>query len=248
MSNKLTLQEIADITNRFYSCFCCADISQQEKGIHFICSEERDKELKGFGCKYSIFILIKDDLCIVSYSPKYKSCFDGLRKCGVDEIISETSKRYKLKKMQLMIFGGETAEQYGGAKVLGGADYPLYEEFFRTAKPQADPDGWLYEYFTEKADKGYFSGYISNGRLVSVCETPDMPYMEEEIQHTGINTLQTERRKGYAKCTAALAAHNLIEKGVCPQWECEADNIASVELAKSIGYKQYGTAFILEEW
>ncbi len=75
-----------------------------------------------------------------------------------------------------------------------------------------------------------------------------MPYMEGKIQHTGINTLEGERRKGYAACTAALATHHLIEKGVCPQWECHAENTASVALAKSIGYKEYGAAYILEEW
>lgn len=247
MSKKLTLKQTEDITNRFYSCFCDADISQQKKGIHFICSEERNKELKGFGCRYSIFILIKDDICIVSYSPKYKSYFDGMKKFEADKLIEEISKKYKLKEMKLMIFSEEKVKQYGKAKILKDTDYPLYEQFFRTVKPQADPNGWLNEYFMGKVHKGYFAGYISNGKLVSVCETPDMPYMEDEIQHTGINTLQTERRKGYAKCTAALAAHNLIENGVCPQWECEADNIASVELAKSIGYKEYATAFILED-
>lgn len=53
--------------------------------------------------------------------------------------------------------------------------------------------------------------------------------MEDIIQHTGIETLEEERRKGYAKCTAALAVHNLIENGICPQWECNINNIASIE-------------------
>ncbi|MDY6846994.1 MAG: hypothetical protein SVP52_07650 [Chloroflexota bacterium] len=119
--------------------------------------------------------------------------------------------------MQLMIFHEEVVKQYGDAKILSVTDYPLYEAFFRTATSNANPDGWLYDYFIEKAAKEYFVRYISNDKLVSVCDAPDMPSMEDKIQHTGISTLNEERRKGYAKCTVALATHHLIENGVCPQ-------------------------------
>lgn len=248
MRKKLTLKDIENITNQFYSCFCNVDISELKQGIHFVCSEEREAILKGFGCKYTLFILVKDEWCIVSYSPKYKEFIDKLRGYSADKIIKEANIKFNLKKTELFTFSEEIVNQYGNAKVLKNTDYPLYEAFFKEIKPNADPDGWLYEYFCEKAEKEYFVGYVSGGRLLSVCEAPDMPYMEDIIQHTGINTLKEERRKGYAKCIAALAAHNLIENGICPQWECNADNIASIELAKSIGYKKYGTAYILEEW
>lgn len=56
-----------------------------------------------------------------------------------------------------------------------------------------------------------------------------------------------ERRKGYTLLTVALNTHNLIEKGICPQWECQLDNYASISLAESIGYKKYGVALIVEE-
>lgn len=248
MCKKLTLKAIQNITNQFYAHFCDVDISELKQGIHFVCSAERDATLKGFGCKYTLFILVKDELCIVSYSPKHKEFIDKLRRYSADKIIKEANIKFNLKRMKLFTFNEETVKQYGKAKILWETDYPLYEAFFRATKPNANPEGWLYDYFSQKAAKGYFVGYISNGRLLSVCEAPDMPYMENLIQHTGINTLKEERRKGYAKCTAALAAHNLIENGICPQWECNAENIASIELAKSIGYKEYGVAYILEEW
>ena len=44
----------------------------------------------------------------------------------------------------------------------------------------------------------HFTGYFVNGKIVSVCDAPDMPYMEDKIQHTGICTLEEERREGYA--------------------------------------------------
>ena len=244
---KLEFEEIQVTTNQFYSHFCGIDILSLKRGIYFICSPERDIELKGFGCKYSLFILVKDDVCIVSYSPKYREYIDGLKECDVDELIAMVRQNYNLRKRRLMIFHEEIVTQYGNAKILKDIDYPLYEDFFREIEPKANPDGWLQEYFCRKVAKEYFVGYIADNKLVSVCDAPDMPYMEEEIQHTGINTLKDERRKGYAKCAAALATHHLLEKGICPQWECDAENIASFELAKAIGYYEYGVAYILEE-
>lgn len=244
---RLNIQTIQDTTKQFYSHYCGIDISELERGIHFVCSSERDVELKGFGRKYTLFIFVKDDLCVVSYSPAHAAFIGTLKKCGTEEIIEKTNHLYKLKNKQLMMFQHEIVTRYGDARVLRDTDYPLFETFFRAANPAANPDGWLYEYFIGKTSKGYMAGYMKNGRLVSVCDAPDMPYMEGKIQHTGIVTLEDERKKGYAKCVTALAAHNLIENGVCPQWECAGDNISSIRLAESIGYKKYGTAYILEE-
>lgn len=137
--------------------------------------------------------------------------------------------------MQLMIFNHEIVTRYRDAKILKDTDFSLYEELFRSTKPTANPDGWLYEYFIEKTAKEYFAGYIKNNKFVSVCDASDMPYMEDKIQHTGIETLEVERKKGYAKCVTALATHNLIENGICPQWECDMNNTASIKRAKIIG-------------
>lgn len=244
---RLTQKEIDTITNDFYSCFCGINVSEADKGISFVCSDSRNEEVKGFGCKYSIFILVREDVTIVFYAPQYKDFFDKLQGMGNADIVTAVEASFKIKKMQLMQFNQERVQDYGDAQLLKKSDYPLYEEFFRLASPKADPTGWLQEYFEEKAEKEYFAGYFKDGKLVSVCDAPDMPYMEDRIQHTGIVTLEDERRKGYAKCTAALAAHHLIENGVCPQWECRAENVASIALAESIGYEKYGMAYIVEE-
>lgn len=237
---------IRGVTEEYYSRFCGARPSELAPGMHFICSPERDEYLGAYGCKYSIWLLIKDNLCVAAYSPKYEELFEGLRGLECEEVVSELDRRFALKKTRLMIFEGERVSGFREARALSPEDYPLYEDFFREAYPDADPDGWLREYFLEKAD-GCFTGYHSGGRLLSVCDLPDMPYMQGTIQHTGIMTLKNQRRKGYDLCAAALATHNLLEMGVCPQWECGADNAASVGLAGAIGYGEYGTAYILEE-
>lgn len=240
----LTLSQAYDITVRYYSRFSCTDLSKPEHGVHFICSEERDRLLKGYGCKYSLYIFMKDNLCVVTYSPALRDFADTLRQIRSDGIIAAVEDKFCLKKMHLMIFREEKVLKYGGARVLGDNDYPAYESFFRKVHENSNPDGWLKDYFSEK--KGCFTGYFKDGSLVSVCDAPDMPYMEGIIQHTGIVTLKEERRKGYGKLTAALAAHRLLQNGICPQWECELENTASFMLAKSIGYEEFGKAYILK--
>lgn len=246
MERTLSAKEIEAITNSFYSNFTGVNPLEVTKGIHFVRFGARDQEVKGLGCKYAIYILVKEDMCIVSYAPQYAQFLNALNGCGVDEILSAVQSAYRLKEMQLMIFRGERVRDFGNARILKESDYPLYKEFFCKANPEADPEGWLEDYFTEKAAKEYFAGYFLNGALVSVSDAPDMPYMENVIQHTGIETLQAERGKGYAKCTSALATHHLLERGICPQWECSADNTASIALAQSIGYEKYGKAYIYE--
>ena len=240
-------KEIQDITLQYYSQFCGVDLAEVKSGLYFVCSAARDQMLKGYGCKYSLFLLRRDSLTVAAYSPKHKEFMESLKGRGAEEILAAAEQNFQLKHRSLFLFRGETVTDYGSARILEPADYSLYETFFRAVNPEADPEGWLREYFTEKAEKGYMTGCVRDGRLVSVCDVPDMPYLEGKIQHTGIQTLPEEKRKGYARCAAGLATHHLIESGICPQWECNADNDASIGLAKSLGYEMFGLAHILEE-
>ena len=245
---KMDAREIKKITNDYYSCVCGTDVSNFEHDIQFICTDERSNILKGFGCKYSIYILCKEDACIVSYSPKYQPYFDDLiQLTDVKELIATINQSYPLKTYQLMEFIEECVFDYKDARMLKRDDYPLFEIFFKKAYPSVSEIGWLKAYFEGRVDKGFFFGYIIDDKLVALCDAPDMPYMEGYIQHTGIVTLPEYRRKGYAKLCAALATHHHIQSGIVPQWECALDNIASIQVSKSIGYKEFAQAFIFEE-
>ena len=128
---RLSEKEMDAITNNFYSCFCGIHLSEAE-GISFVCSASRNDALKGFGCKYSIYVLVKEDACIVSYAPKYAGFFKELQEAGVIDILTAIHARFAIKKMQLMKFKHERVKEYGNARVLKKADYPLYEEFFQS--------------------------------------------------------------------------------------------------------------------
>ncbi len=84
MERTLSAKEIETITNSFYSNFTGVNPLEVSKGIHFVRSEARDQEVKGFGCKYAVYILVKEDVCIVSYAPQYTRFLNALNGCGVD--------------------------------------------------------------------------------------------------------------------------------------------------------------------
>lgn len=245
---KISMTKIRQMTCDFYSCFCGTDITNQEHGIQYVCSEDRESVLKGYGCKYTIFILRRGADYIVSYSPAYQTFFENQNsQTDIQKAIASVIQQFPLKARQLMIFAEERVSDFKDAIMLTHTDYPLYEAFFKKAHPTASRLDWLKEYFEEKAEKELLFGYITNGELISVCDAPDMPYMEGSVQHTGIITLPEYRRKGYAKCCAALATHHLISKAIVPQWDCALDNKASIALAKSLGYEEFAEALFFEE-
>ena len=102
---KMDTREIKKITYDYYSCVCGADVSSFEHGIQLICTDERSHILKGFGCKYSIYVLCKEDACIVTYAPKYQSYFNELTQLKDAKGLIDTIKQsYPLKGYQLMEF------------------------------------------------------------------------------------------------------------------------------------------------
>ena len=84
----LTIEEIDQITNEFYSCFCGINLFELKSGIHFVCTSFRDNTVKGFNCKYTVYVLIKEDLCVISYSPKYTDFFEKLKGEKLDYILN----------------------------------------------------------------------------------------------------------------------------------------------------------------
>lgn len=238
----MELNEMQKITKDYFSNFCQYDLdSDIPDTITYICTDKRDEALEGYGRKYSIYLLELGGKTIITYSPHYRNTIEKLK--DPEEII----KALDLKGLKLFIFSGEKVSNLGNARVLEKGDYSKYYEFFTSAHPDAQPDGWLEEYYIDQVEKRYFTGYEVDGKLVCVSDAPSMPYMEGVIQHTGIATLPQYRRKGYAKATAGLATHNLISMGICPQWECDLTNEASIALARSIGYEDFGTAYVLIE-
>ena len=89
---RLTEREIDTITNEFYSCFCGINLSEAVSDISFVCSESRNEEVRGFGCKYSIYVLVKEKTCIVSCAPQYDAFFKKLQDASIDGILKAVDR------------------------------------------------------------------------------------------------------------------------------------------------------------
>lgn len=242
--------DIAKLTNEYYSKLCCCNIDSISNGVHFIESDNRNEVMLGFDRKFTIYVYSSTDKIIIAYSPKYHDEFEEIKKTTkFTNIIDLLFVRFpKLVTRKLFMYVGNKDIDTTGSFKMKEQHYPYYEKFFLTLHPNINiSDGWLKEYYNDKAKKGYMFGYFENDLLVSFSDAPDMPYMNDVIQHTGIATLKEYRYKGYAKRTSYFAAQELIKSGVCPQWETDKSNIASINLAKSIGYVEVADAHILEE-
>ena len=93
------LKTIRETTEEFYSHFVCTDISKLKDGVHLICSPERDEEVKGFGCRYGIYILVRGALCAAAYSPRHEALFEALRGRSADELIDGVRRLHRLTEL-----------------------------------------------------------------------------------------------------------------------------------------------------
>lgn len=88
-------------------------------------------------------------------------------------------------------------------------------------------------------DHSLVFGAFEEDRLV--CAASRYPWQESKIADMGILTLPAYRGKGYARATVHAISKHATSLGFEPQYRCQLDNQASVELAKSAGLALFGT-------
>ena len=117
--------------------------------------------------------------------------------------------------------------------------YRLYLDFYKTIHPNYHDIEWVQEYFNDMVKKSYCHGVICDEKLVSVTDAPAMPYMQNKVQEIGINTISQYQGKGYAKEACISCIQSMIKNGICPQWSTTEENIASQNLAYSVGFEKF---------
>ena len=122
------------------------------------------------------------------------------------------------------------------AMVLNEKDYMKYEEFFKKCNPSCRSIDWLEEYFIEMSQKNICVGVCDGEALVCCADAPVMPYMSNEVQEIGINTLTEYRGKGYATSVCRKCINEILKNGKVPQWSTSVNNIASQRLAEKVGF------------
>lgn len=235
------------ITDRYYAAWCGMDYESfvRLKGIRFIESPSRDLPLKGYNKPRLVYVYKDSKKLIISYSPTFHQDFEAIKEQlsfamdlrSIHTLLAEKLKR-NTEHLALFCYDGILLNlNLTSTRALVSSDYETFLNYFKQENPEATDLDWLPDYYGDISSKGFVYGTFEKGRLASVSDAPDMPFMEGKIQHTGISTLPQYRGQGYAKKTAYASTRGLIEKGICPQWECDADNLGSIHTALSLGYR-----------
>lgn len=83
-------------------------------------------------------------------------------------------------------------------------------------------------------EHGFGICLLQNGEIVSEAYAPYVTVKNVEIATL---TKETHRGRGYATKTCAHFIKTCRERDLEPYWSCDADNLASVNLARKLGFK-----------
>lgn len=240
-------------TLAYYSKWLGEDgiLSQTFDGIKYVYQQERNKVQYGYGQPFDIYIFVMADKIIVSYGDKAKPQIGALRDCVGDFVTIEDLKS-ALKTIYgkdvvhnvKYVFNGKKTDDCS-ARLLDKYDYEAYENFYIKCNPNCSDLDWLQAYFEEMICGKLCSGAYEGSILVSCADAPGMPYMSDEVQEIGINTLPDYRGKGYATIACQSSINEMLKNGKVPQWSTSTTNIASQKLAEKLGFVRLGDVITL---
>ncbi|MDR0287463.1 MAG: GNAT family N-acetyltransferase [Clostridiales bacterium] len=236
-----------EITNKYYAKWIGTELDLlEEPGIYWIYNAERNDKPIGYPKVYDVYVFITPQTIIISYGDKAIDKISTIKnKVTLGTTVAELNRimneAFSLKPEHKIkyIYSCIKTDDKQFAKRLLISDYKLYLDFFKTTNPNCKDTSWVEDYFVEIVEKGYCHGVIINNLLVSVTDAPDMPFMSNKTQEIGINTLTSFRGKGYGKSACLSCIGEMIRTDICPQWSTVIDNIASQNLAVSIGFEKY---------
>lgn len=240
--------DFTKITNEYYSKWLgVTPETMYKNGVLFIESPEREKLQAGYPCAFDVYTYITSNQIIAYYSKRVSVKIDelknkviaGMTTKEVTNIIKTVFRTEVKSNIKFCYENSRNKTNSTKAVVnLKMSDYPKYLQFFMTENPNSNSVGWLEEYYNGICNRGFAFGVFEDGRLVSASDAPCMPYMEDQIQEIGINTLSEYRRKGYAEVVTLECIKSIIESGRCPLWSCNINNIYSERLAYNVGFKK----------
>lgn len=92
---------------------------------------------------------------------------------------------------------------------------------------------------------GIAYGVIADGKVVSVAYAHRAGVMEDQVADLGVETAPAYRRRGYAKTSVSAVVGEITRRGGEARYGCSPKNLASVNTARSVGFRRYGVSLIL---
>jgi hypothetical protein len=215
-------------------------------GVFWVYNNIRNHQPAGYPNALDVYAFITPRVIIVSYGDKASEFIPQIKDkleigMPIEEISTVLGEAFlsKVKHNIKYLYTHHKSAEGNPALKLSAHDCDAYLDFFKIANQNCKDISWVREYFLELVAKGYSYGVIKDGRLVSVTDAPDMPFMADLAQEIGINTLPLYQGNGYAKYACLSCVQAMLQAGICPQWSTTANNIASQKLAESIGFEKF---------
>ena len=216
------------------------------RGVTMICSSKRDKRQAGRHSVLPLYCVVAGKTIVISYSSQLKDIVRAIK-----DIFEEYKEHWQVKPLlQNLLHGdlthcrkfyiaeGVVAIDSSKAERLHYGHYVEYLSFFKSQNPGVSSD-WLAPHFQNQVKKKYAYGYFHKGRLVSVTDVLDVPYLENIIVEPCITTTKEYRNRGYGKIVSAKLMQYLQSVGKIPVFSCNINHKASLSLAKSLGLVKF---------
>lgn len=115
-----------------------------------------------------------------------------------------------------------------------------------TLPHEAQPIGFWGDLRTSLT-KGLVAGAIVGGKVVA---TSFVAARGQQYVDIGVYVLENYRRRGLATAAASLVARSVQSDGLVPVWSCGSHNLASLKVARKLGFKEVSkrTYVIIEKY
>lgn len=221
----------------------------EKPGLHLVYSAEREKVQTGYGSKFDVYCLTRGQCAVVSYAQNIRERIEhvalDIMRYGSQSIKTALSNEFESVSHGIKFYFNSLPADLNAscAYQLQINGYPLYYDFFKACNPNVNADSWLEDYFRSMVEEGMCWGVRADGRLASVVDLPDTPYMQGIIYELGINTHPSYKQCGYAKLVSGAAIKHALSLGMTPVWSTSEDNTASIKLAQSLGFVKFADVY-----
>jgi len=226
-------------TLRFQAAWLDVPLERLHEDKSFINpTKKRGEKIPGYAKPFQVYALRME-----SRSAIYAAC--------VPELEPKLRRRDIFRKMKptsvcLYFKALNPAIDFTRARALKEDDIEAFIGFHQEAYPECKTHDWIPEYARGLIARDCLLGIFEGERLISAADAPDTPYLPKAIMEPGVFTLPEHREQGHAAAVCAALIEAQLEKDMTPYWSCAADNAASIQLAKHLGFKIFGELWRLE--